>query len=1123
MAVRPKPYQPLVKLVDSQLDATKPDELIWLSASAGTGKTQVLSARVLRLLLNQVRPESILALTFTKAGAAEMADRINERLAKWVMASDSEINADLKALGETPTSDLRNTARTSFARVLDARGGGLRIQTIHSFCQSLLGSFPAEAGLNPGFRLMDVREEASLPRTVLASMADAADADTLERLEELALDRGEGGATKFLNNCASAADDLAQLDGVNLYAMISRALSGLLDIEAAVVDLCTDPLPTKPLLDEFVEQMKQWGTPTGEKRIVIVNEWLTMSPKERSQSTGALLRAWQTGDGKIAALPKNDEFQQLAASLFRWGSVLHEKALLAKHAVRFSRALDVGRQFAILYREAKQAAGLVDYDDLIRRTVRLLHTPGMGEWVRFKLEQGIDHILIDEAQDTSVAQWDIVRALAGEFFAGEGARDDSVVRTLFAVGDFKQAIFGFQGTNPRNFSDARDGFATEALAIDRTLHELSLNRSFRTSSPVLRLVDEVISVVGADTLGVRDAVDPHETAIGEFGAITLLPPIAADSDGDDTGEEDWVSDAQRLLAKRIADQLSLWLGEERLWLNKQGRALEPKDVLILLRSRGDLAQLIVARLHERGIPVAGLDRLALGAPLAVKDLLACARFALQPEDDLNLACLLVSPLIGWTQTQLYDAARQRGDKHLWPHLGEEARAPLLPILGAVDMTSPYQFFELILSGPMQGRQKLLYRLGEEARDPVDALLSATLEFESNHPPSLQAFVDWFDRGEVEIKREAESGGNAVRVMTAHGAKGLQAPLVILADATRNPDSMPKSSLSLTIEPENVSLPVFRPRKEENVGPLRLASDLADLAEREEHWRLLYVALTRAEERLVIGGALTRKDSNGPPQASWYAMVRQAMVNIGAIETEAGLWGGVSLHYEVAGQVEVKQLPLFADDRPARPTWFDKPAPDEVKPLRPLAPSSLGPDNESAPPVSAARSEAARRGRLLHALFERLPAVPALHRAKAADDWLRGAGGVSDSATRTQLANDAINVIEYPEFADIFSPEALTEAPLAGIVESLVISGTVDRLLVSEREVLVVDYKTGARVPRAAELAPPSHLRQMAAYAALLGGIFPEKTIRAALLYTNGPVLLPLADALLAAHKPGLQG
>jgi ATP-dependent helicase/nuclease subunit A len=512
--------------------------------------------------------------------------------------------------------------------------------------------------------------------------------------------------------------------------------------------------------------------------------------------------------------------------------------------------------------------------------------------------------------------------------------------------------------------------------------------------------------------------------------------------------------------------------------------------------------------------------LALGSPLAVRDLLACVRFALQPEDDLNLACLLVSPLFGWSQKQLYEAAKQRGDKRLWIHLDQEARATLLPILNAADMASPYQFLETILSGPMQGRRKLLARLGEEARDPIDALLNATLEFEQAHPPALQGFIDWFDRGEVEIKRDADSGGNAVRVMTVHGAKGLQAPLVILADAARNPDlnKRSKSRIDLIIEPEGITLPLYSPGTKERFGIIKEAADASDLAEREEHWRLLYVALTRAEERLVIGGALTSKDKDGPPEASWYAMVQQAMLNLGATERETRYWDGKALHFEVKGSAEPKQLPLPIPDDLPRPKWLDAPAPAEAAPARPLAPSSLGADDESSPPPSPDMQAAAERGRLLHGLFERLPSLPPEQRESAALRWLKTSGASDPQA----LARDALAVIENPAFAAIFAPDALAEAPLAGVVDTLVISGTVDRLLVSETEVLVVDFKTGRRVPSRIENAPTSHLRQMSAYVALLRSIFPGKTVKAGLLYTHEARMLQLPDALLEAHKPSLQ-
>jgi ATP-dependent helicase/nuclease subunit A len=438
----------------------------------------------------------------------------------------------------------------------------------------------------------------------------------------------------------------------------------------------------------------------------------------------------------------------------------------------------------------------VDFDDLIAATVALLKQPGIGEWVRFKLDRTTEHVLIDEAQDTNLAQWTIVRALVEEYFVGRGVYAPSV-RTLFTVGDFKQAIFGFQGTDPVFFQAAEDYFAQRAAAVlgtpDMPDHErglpfdrLSLTASWRSTAPVLEFVDAAVGAAGDEALGAVGDLERHVSKVDCPGTVELWPPVCAGGDAEgDGGKEQWIDDAVRENARRIARQVKAWL-DDGLMLESKGRALRPEDVMILVKRRGDLAQLLVARLYAEGVPVAGVDRLRLNAPLAVQDLLAAIRFVLQPGDDLSLASLLVSPLIGWSQEALLARAVPRTGT-LWRHLRETCPgelAPLEAMLARADFTTPYRFLEELLSGPLDGRRKLLRRLGEEARDPIEELLSAALDFEQSATPSLQRFLDWFDRGEVEIKREAEGSHDAVRVMTAHGAKGLQAPLVILARARR---------------------------------------------------------------------------------------------------------------------------------------------------------------------------------------------------------------------------------------------------------------------------------------------------------------------------------------------------
>jgi ATP-dependent helicase/nuclease subunit A len=1134
---RQKNFSALPKLEGEQARASHAAADVWLSASAGTGKTQVLTARVLRLLLTGAKPETILCLTFTKAGAAEMAERIHERLGDWVRLSGPELASDLMNLGEDFGPEAQTKARQLFAAVLDARGGGLRIQTIHSFCQTLLGSFPAEAGLVPGFRLIEGREEAVLGRQALADMVADAEREgrigLIERLQALALRMGEDSARSFLLRCSkapAAMEELGPPQGIDAY--VRRALfDGIDDIEGWLAARCSDAVIDRAMFDEIVRINRAWKTKTGDKNVEIVSGWLAMEPEDRVQALPDLIRAWLTGKGDITQTrPKDEAYLDLAEQAVAWCEPLLERLTGAALAPVISNALIVGQEYARAYGAAKRAKGVIDFDDLIRRTVVLLQKSEMSAWIGYKLDQATDHILVDEAQDTNTAQWSIIKAIAAEFYAGAGAKGERT-RTIFTVGDYKQAIFGFQGSDPKYFSDAQRHFDEQASAAGRNILDLSLKQSFRSSQPILDVVDAVIAEIGFDAMGMKRRDPLHVSARGGSGSVTLWPPVAGasleyDEDTDEIGEdggeaeEEWLSDATLSFAQDLATRVKGWI-DGGLELRNLGRNAQAQDILILVRSRGDLARLIVSRLHEAKVPVAGVDRLRLNAPIAVQDLLACVRFALQPGDDLSLACLLVSPLVGWTQDELYQRSKRHKKKRLWQHLREtlEADALIVPrtLLNMADRTTPYQFFEAILSGPIAGRRKLIARLGEEVRDPIDELLNAAIMFERDATGSLQLFLDWFDRGDVVIKRDSSKPTDAVRVMTVHGAKGLQAPIVILADATRNPDSKHAKEMKWAVNSE-LTLPLFRPKKPELVASLKVSAEQDDARERQEHWRLLYVALTRAEEHLFIGGALNKKQAkSGLGDDTWHSRVGVAMTQMGV----AAVDGTMTLMREEPFKSTKMQGQAKGILPDPLPPWLFLAAPDEARPPRPLAPSAIETsDDETSPPPSPEMRAKAERGKLLHALFERLPDVPPAKRVATAERWLQVSAGVVDSALRSRLIEDALKVIENPEFSDIFGSDALVEAPLAGVVGERVVAGTVDRLLVTDTEVLVVDFKTGRFVPFAEPNVPSYHIAQMAAYAAVLSGIFPNHRIRAALLYTHGPKLITLSSEALEAHKPG---
>ena len=1129
---------PFLRLEGAQAAASDPLVHAALSASAGTGKTHVLTSRVMRLLLRGTPPSAILCLTFTKAGAAEMANRIGERLAHWVRLPDEALKKELFALGEDNSPPMVERARRLFARVLEAPGGGLRIQTIHSFAQTLLAAFPTEAGIAPGFRPIEGRAEAELARRTLAAMLADAEASGERRLtddvSELSLRLGETGAEAYLLDCAQANEAMEALGEPAAIEPLMLALIGLDadNPEEALADRFSDPAIDRRLFDRLIAANQAWG---GKKAAVIVGNLMTFlaaSPAERMQTIGGIGRNIVKSDGEICQVSQSQlaadaDYEALAAEFSDWWLELKTLVSAAKVAKIQAAGLRAGQAFARAYVRAKRAAGVADFNDLIAWTRRLFATPGMGEWVRYKLDQRTDHILVDEAQDTNADQWTIVDALAGEFFSGNPEAEDRW-RTLFMVGDYKQAIFGFQGTNPEEYERFRAliagranrlaDAADEAEARIREFRDLSISASFRSSPAVLEVVDALIGEVGHGAMGLPAPPEPHIAFHeGRAGRVELWPaydPAVEQADEEQAGEEGWVDETVRLYADAIARQVKRWLAEAPI-MATTGRPLTAGDIMILVRSRTELASLIVARFYARGVPVAGIDRLHLHKPLAVKDLISAIAFAVQPLEDLNLASLLVSPLIGWDQQQLYDLAQGRPGK-LWPELQRRrekrddfttAHVVLSDWLAMADYVTPARFLETILSGPLGGRKKLLQRLGEAARDPIEELVASALAFEREETASLDRFLSWFRQGDVEVKRDSAAPGDAVRVMTIHGAKGLEAPLVVLADATHDPAKVGGTSSVVELPiTEAGPVPVIRPRKDECAPFFRDIIDEARNADQQEHWRLAYVGLTRAAERLVIAGVKPKRDV---PDSSWHRQSAQAMERLGAGAVEIEGWGS-ALVWESKGRAGARSgagreslLPLHVPD------CLRRPAPEEARPPRPLAPSQIADDRDTAAPPSATMRDAARRGTLLHALFERLPGVAPGHRRDLALRWLERAG-VDQESARREIADSACSLMGDPQFTGLFGSESLAEAPIAATLpDGRVVAGTVDRLCIGQDLVRVVDFKTGRSVPSGEADVPPTHRAQMEAYAAALSVIFPGRRIEAALLYTSGPKLITL--------------
>ncbi len=1126
---------PLKPLRNEQADGAVPHASAWMSASAGTGKTQVLTARVLRLLLGGVAPERILALTFTKAGAAEMQDRIFARLATWVAADSEALKNDLAAIRADTDPDTLARARQLFARTLDARGG-LQIQTIHAFAQSLLASFPLEAGIAPGFAALDDRSALALRGQVLAEVIDAAadDPGFVADVGAMSIASGELGLTSIAATLVAHYPAIRALgDPVGFEPKLRRAFALPTAGTAAEVLAAAIAEVDEAGLRALALVHGRSSNATARTRADAILSWLGCSPANRAAHFADLCDAFHTKAGEplktLVFGGRNADPADVALAERLCAAVTAVVALRrALTAVDVAaRHLRVGARLGAAYAEHKHRAGVIDYDDMIARAAALLNGAGAAGWVRFKLDSRIDHLLVDEAQDTNAAQWDIVGALTDEFWAGEGARE--VQRTLFVVGDFKQAIFSFQGSDPTIFRDRRNHFRDLARDGRRDWRDPALTHSFRSVPAVLEVVDAVVDDLGAQAFGMTDAIPQHVAQRADLaGRVTLWPPLALDAaddepEGEDDGDTPWLPPAQVRMAQKLAGQIAAWLDPATaLDLPARGRAVRPEDILVLVRSRGEFVRALVAALHDWRVPVAGVDRLRLTAPLAVQDCLALVRFALQPDDDLTCAALLTSPFVGMTQEALFALAHQRPGT-LWSAVRDaagDAAATLSTVLALADYAAPYEFLEAILSGPIGGRARLLARLGEEARDQLAALLGQALAFEQANAPSLQGFLSWIEADDIDLKRDPEAPVDAVRIMTVHGAKGLQAPVVVLADATRPPPRDDAAHVMLSLDPGDEPVPVFHGGRAGRIGRVAAEAEANAAATRAEHWRLLYVALTRAEDLLFVGGALGARDKGVAPADSWHAALEGAMLKTWDMPAENDpLWGPVRVHRAGSRAVVDPSRAAPASVIAALPDWARTAAPVEARPPRPLSPSAIAADDVAQPPPGQAAAAAARRGQLLHTLFERLPTVPEAARAATAASWLEAVAADLSAPARAAIAATALGIVGDPAFADIFGPDSLAEAPIAAAVGTAVIAGTVDRLLVTDARVRIVDFKTGSVVPTAIADVPPYHLKQMAAYAAALRAIFPGRAVEAALLYTHGPHLVELPAAVLAAHAP----
>ena len=1138
----------------SQGRASDPAGSAWVSANAGSGKTFVLTQRVVRLLLGGVAPSRILCLTFTKAAAATMSIRVFDTLAAWVTLDDAALRAAIVETGApSPGADELARARRLFARTVETPGG-LKILTIHAFCEKLLHNFPFEANVAARFTVIEDTRQAELmsraKERVLAQAVAETDTPLGRAVEELGRLLPPGTFEELIEeasrHAATLAEHLRQEGGREaLGRKLDLALgTGGLSLQAIEQSMLEDGLPRSEWdgIGKHLMAVSGKGSGVGEALVnaaaatddtrlaAYLDVFLTQKLEPRKDTY--LAKAIRQAEPTLCAA--------IDAERDRLAGLLPRQRAARAHAQTMALLTVAG---AILdgYETLKRRRGLLDFSDLIERS-RMLLARSDAAWVLYKLDAGIDHVLVDEAQDTSPGQWEILQAITRDFFAGEG--QSRTARTFFAVGDEKQSIYSFQGARPAMFEATHQDYKKRAAGAGLPFQSVRLNLSFRSASTVLDIVDRVFAH-GDNARGLvagPDKAPPHIALKGKLpGLVEIWPAVGPTLAADPA---DWrlpvdVPDAAAptvTVARRIADAIAGFIAPgsgETVFdgHSKLRRPVRAGDVLILVRSRNAFFDAVIRALKERDVPVAGADRVNLTEHIAVMDLMAAGRAALLPDDDLTLACVLKSPLVGLDDDDLLRFAPRRGDDSLRAalegsnHPDDRAAAGRLAVWRewAVTLT-PFGFYTRLL-GQDGGRKAILGRLGPEAGDVVDEFMALTLAHERDGAPSLLAFLARLEGATLSIKRDMEAAGDAVRVMTVHAAKGLEAKIVFLPDTCGAPSGRhdPKLFTLGEVEDADLSLLVWSPKADADPPAVAATRIKGREAAMEEHRRLLYVALTRAEERLYVAGF---HGESGPKPGSWYDMMMAADLGV---ETAPAPWnlGETVLRRSDIMEAAAVKLPAEPGRHPVElPGWITRPAPREAPVAPPIRPSNAlgaadqpgrGDADGEDDPRPLGRREAAAAGRLIHSLLQHLPGIAPAHRRDAGHRFLGARGRGFTPGQREDMLDKAMGVLGEAILAPLFGPGSQAEVALAARVvlpdgRAIDLNGQVDRIAVTPDAVLIADYKSGA--PREEAATPASYVTQLALYRLAVAPLYPNRPIRAFLVWTNGPGVTELTPETL---------
>ena len=1085
-----------VNATPEQKRASNPAASAWVGANAGSGKTHVLVDRVTRLMLAGVDPMAILCLTFTKAAAKEMANRLHERLGEWVGLPDASLTQRLQQMGTDDKSpQTLAQARRLFTTALETPGG-LKIQTIHAFCERILQLFPVEAGLAPGFAVLESSQSKQLLREARDHVLREAQADENSALAQ-ALDivtrhTHSDSFDALLERLLSRRQVLSSVEGIVRELAVQLGVdqqqqAGSLRLELLTFD--------REAIGRVISVLSDSGQPTNQKTAENYAALLNITDSAGAEDICRGIYFTSEGETpkKITSIV-TPKLQKAYPWIEEWlareysrcvGTIAQIDNLVRIEAT--GALLTLADAMIARFESEKKRRGAYDFDDLILKTRDLLVDKSSTQWVLYKLDRGIEHVLVDEAQDTSLAQWEIVGALTQEFFSGTGSRA-APDRTLFVVGDRKQSIFSFQGADPAAFEGSREIFSALIRNVGQAFNNVDLTISYRSTREVLAAVDTVFAEGTRARIGL-DGLHPqtlhHESnRRDDRGLFELRPLVEADEKAE---REAWQApvdqyppkSAPRKLAQKLAAEIRSRIGKPHM--TAPGRMVEAGDILVLFRTRNSLFDILISELRKAGVPVAGADRLKLSESIAVLDVMALVQFVLLPEDDYSLACLLKSPLMPapLREEELFELAHGRGTTSLWTRLStsgngscSKAHAILQDWREFSEGARPFEFLSAVL---IKTRKAFLARLGSEAGDALDALLEASLTYEENHSSSLAGFATWFASEDTDIKRNMDRGNGEVRLMTVHGAKGLESSIVILPDTTSTPRNNAASAL-MFVDPsgDGPKLPFWRLSGLSQSQAIEDWKNNDKRLELEEQRRLLYVAMTRARDGLYVCGY---KSKNRLDENSWYALVAEAFPNPG--ESQG------STAYAEAAPPDRHRM------EPNSPAWlFSTPSHPDTQP-------------KSGPSVhmrSAGSKAAVARGRVIHKLLQDLPGEAPEKQLEFVQQRL------AKNQLDPGLADRIVHLISVPEHRDFFGEGSQAEVSIGSMAPGgQRRMGRIDRLVIRRDEILLLDYKTDWDVPEALT-ADHDYVQQLGFYAMVLGQAHSGRTVRAAILWTALPRL-----------------